>query len=269
MKLQISTAALVVAAAAASVAFAQGDPAYRPQVDPAVSFPSPGGSWISRGTFVNPAALRQVTPGLTKPQIYPLLGPPHFSNPWPFVRTWNYIFDFHTGVGDAFVQCQYQIRFAGEPPVVKATYWKDAGCARFLDLPAPPPPPPPPPLPPAPPPPPAPKEAKSYVVYFAFDSAGLTPDARAVIADAASYEKDAAGGSVVIGYTDTSGTAAYNEALSERRAKAVADELVAEGVPAESLDVSWRGKIDLAVPTPDGVREPLNRRTTIRVKPKD
>jgi len=266
MKLQISTAALLVAATAASVAFAQGGPTYRPQVDPAVQFPSPGGSWISRGTFVNPAALRQVTPGLTKPQIYPLLGPPHFSNPWPFVRTWNYIFDFHDG--DTVVQCQYQIRFAGEPPVVKATYWKDASCARFLDAPAPvmatPPPPPPPPPPPVA----VAKEPKSYVVYFAFDSAGLTPDARAVIADAASFEKDGGGGSVVIGYTDTSGSAAYNEALSERRAKAVADELVAQGVSADTLDVSWRGKTDLAVPTADGVKEPLNRRTTIRVEPK-
>ncbi|MGA2952430.1 MAG: OmpA family protein [Caulobacteraceae bacterium] len=272
MKLQISTAALVIAAVTASVALANGDdPAYRPQVDPSVQFPSPGGAWIPRGTFVSPAALRQVTPGLTKPQIYPLLGPPHFSNPWPFVRTWNYIFDFHTGEGDAFVQCQYQIRFAGEPPVVKATYWKDASCARFLDAPAPvaATPPPPPPLAPAPPPPPAPKEAKSYTVYFAFDDAGLTPDAKAVIADAASYEKDGGAGSVVIGYTDTSGSAAYNEALSERRAKAVADELVAQGVAADALDVSWRGKTDLAVPTPDGVKEPLNRRTTIKVEPKN
>jgi len=72
-----------------------------------------------------------------------------------------------------------------------------------------------------------------------------------------------------IGYTDTSGSAAYNEALSERRAKAVADELVAQGVAADALDVSWRGKTDLAVPTPDGVKEPLNRRTTIKVEPKE
>jgi outer membrane protein OmpA-like peptidoglycan-associated protein len=48
----------------------------------------------------------------------------------------------------------------------------------------------------------------------------------------------------------------------------VADELVANGVTADTLDVSWRGKTDLAVPTADGVKEPLNRRTTIRVEPK-
>jgi OmpA-OmpF porin, OOP family len=265
MKLQVSTAVLVAATAAASVAFA-ADPAYRTQVDPSVSFPSPSGSWIPQGTFVNPGALRQVTPGLSKAQLYPLLGPPHFSNPWPFVRTWNYIFDFHTGDGDAVVQCQYQIRFEGSPPRVKATYWKDAGCENYL-YPPPPPPKPPAPLPPEPKPVPPPKQASNLTVYFAFDKADLTPDAQAVIADAATRAKADSDKSIVVGFTDTSGSAAYNLGLSERRAKAVADELVAQGVPADSIDVSWRGKTDLAVPTPDGVKEPLNRRATIRVQP--
>jgi hypothetical protein len=31
------------------------------------------------------------------------------------------------------------------------------------------------------------------------------------------------------------------------------------------MDVSWKGKSDLAVATPDGVKEPLNRRATIKV----
>jgi len=70
----------------------------------------------------------------------------------------------------------------------------------------------------------------------------------------------------VIGYTDTSGSVAYNMRLSERRAKATADGLVSLGVPAASLDVSWKGKSDLAVQTGDGVKEPLNRRATIHIQ---
>jgi outer membrane protein OmpA-like peptidoglycan-associated protein len=31
------------------------------------------------------------------------------------------------------------------------------------------------------------------------------------------------------------------------------------------LSVDWKGKSDLAVPTPDGVKEPLNRRATINI----
>ena len=58
---------------------------------------------------------------------------------------------------------------------------------------------------------------------------------------------------------------AYNIRLSERRAKATADGLVTLGVPAASLDVSWKGKSEPAVQTGDGVKEPLNRRATIKI----
>jgi outer membrane protein OmpA-like peptidoglycan-associated protein len=72
--------------------------------------------------------------------------------------------------------------------------------------------------------------------------------------------------SAIVGYTDTSGSAAYNTALSERRAKATADALVSLGVPQASIAVSWKGKDDPAVQTGDGVKEPLNRRATIHVE---
>ena len=48
-------------------------------------------------------------------------------------------------------------------------------------------------------------------------------------------------------------------------AKAVADALVGLGVQQSTLAVDWKGKTDLAVPTPDGVKEPLNRRSTISI----
>jgi len=70
---------------------------------------------------------------------------------------------------------------------------------------------------------------------------------------------------VVVGHTDTSGGVAYNLRLSERRAKAVADAMVGLGVPASVMNVDWKGKTDLAVPTADGVKEPLNRRSTISI----
>jgi len=69
----------------------------------------------------------------------------------------------------------------------------------------------------------------------------------------------------VVGHTDTSGSVAYNMRLSERRAKATADQLVADGIAQTALDVSWKGESDPAVQTGDGVKEPLNRRATIDV----
>ena len=104
------------------------------------------------------------------------------------------------------------------------------------------------------------------MIYFPWDQYVITPEAQSVLQDAAKYATDGhATKETVVGYTDASGSVAYNLRLSERRAKATADGLVALGVPQSSLDVSWKGKSDLAVPTPDGVKEPLNRRATIHI----
>ena len=67
----------------------------------------------------------------------------------------------------------------------------------------------------------------------------------------------------VIGYTDTAGSAAYNRRLSQRRAEAVTDALVAQGVSRDSIDVQWHGEDELPVPTADGVAEAENRRVSI------
>jgi outer membrane protein OmpA-like peptidoglycan-associated protein len=95
----------------------------------------------------------------------------------------------------------------------------------------------------------------------------ITPEAQAVLQDAAKYSMDGhATKESIVGHTDTSGGVAYNLRLSERRAKATADGMVALGVPQATIDVSWVGKTDLAVQTPDGVKEPLNRRSTIHIQ---
>ena len=105
------------------------------------------------------------------------------------------------------------------------------------------------------------------MIYFPFDQFVITPEAQTVLQDAAKYAADGhATKEIVVGHTDTSGSVKYNERLSERRAKATADGLVALGVPAANLDVSWKGKSEPAVQTGDGVKEPLNRRANIHVQ---
>jgi OmpA-OmpF porin, OOP family len=123
------------------------------------------------------------------------------------------------------------------------------------------PPAPPPPLPPAPPPPPP---QKVFLVFFDWDKYNITPEGEKIIQLAAQQYK--AGGSVrlqVTGYTDTTGSYAYNQRLSERRANAVAGRLAALGVARSDMAVSGRSFNDLRVPTPLGVREPQNRRVEI------
>jgi outer membrane protein OmpA-like peptidoglycan-associated protein len=106
---------------------------------------------------------------------------------------------------------------------------------------------------------------KEFIVYFPFDQYVLTPDAQSVVQEAAQYATaDQPSQHVsVVGHTDTSGGFAYNMRLSERRAKATADQLVADGVPQGILDVSWKGYTEPAVQTGPGVKEPLNRRAVI------
>ncbi|HZE47164.1 MAG TPA: OmpA family protein [Xanthobacteraceae bacterium] len=121
----------------------------------------------------------------------------------------------------------------------------------------------PPPAPPAPPPPPI-LARKVFLVFFDWDRDTITPEGRAIIAQAADAWR--AGGNVTIqvtGYTDASGSAGYNQRLSERRANNVANALAQSGVPRQAMVVSGRGKNDQRVPTADGVREPQNRRVEI------
>jgi outer membrane protein OmpA-like peptidoglycan-associated protein len=102
------------------------------------------------------------------------------------------------------------------------------------------------------------------LVFFDWDKYNITPEGMQVIQLAANQYKS--GGSVrlqVTGYTDLSGSAGYNQRLSERRANAVAAALERLGVQRSDMTVAGRGMNDPRVPTPVGVREPQNRRVEI------
>ncbi|MFC7331776.1 OmpA family protein [Rhodocista pekingensis] len=115
-----------------------------------------------------------------------------------------------------------------------------------------------------PPPPPAPAITRNFTVFFDWDKATLTPDAEKVLQSVAA---DARTGGIaalqVTGHADTSGPADYNQRLSMRRAEAVRDYLIAQGIPAGEIAIEGRGETDPLVPTADGVREPSNRRGVI------
>lgn len=107
-----------------------------------------------------------------------------------------------------------------------------------------------------------------YTVYFDFDSWTLTAEDLAVITNAINTAR--AGGQshiTVVGHTDTSGSAAYNQRLSVRRANVVVEALVDMGARRAAIQASGVGKTDLAVPTPDGVKEAKNRRSVIALIP--
>jgi OOP family OmpA-OmpF porin len=73
-------------------------------------------------------------------------------------------------------------------------------------------------------------------VTFDFDRATIRPDAAAILAEAARILREESDLDVAVdGHTDAMGTDAYNQRLSERRARAVEESLVRLGVGASRL----------------------------------
>jgi outer membrane protein OmpA-like peptidoglycan-associated protein len=125
-------------------------------------------------------------------------------------------------------------------------------------------PPPPPAAVPPPPAAPAPEPARTYLVFFDWDRADLTSRAREIIAQAAQASTHVQTTRIEVnGYTDLSGTAAYNQKLSVRRAQSVESELVRDGVAENEISIHGYGESNPLVPTAPGVREPQNRRVEI------
>ena len=80
-------------------------------------------------------------------------------------------------------------------------------------------------------------------VLFEFDSARLTPEAVHVVGDIGRVIANTSGRRVSVeGHTDAVGTAAYNQRLSEARARAVASELSMQGVSRNRMSVTGYGK---------------------------
>lgn len=103
-------------------------------------------------------------------------------------------------------------------------------------------------------------------VLFAFDQATLTPRADALLAQVATTLKGrGATRASVTGFTDATGTDAYNLALSKRRAQAVVAALQPRLGPTVTLAASGRGEADPIADNATKAGQALNRRVEIRV----
>jgi outer membrane protein OmpA-like peptidoglycan-associated protein len=101
-------------------------------------------------------------------------------------------------------------------------------------------------------------------IQFDFDKAIVKPEYKDIIRKlAATCQENSNVRVTVVGHTDTSGSEAYNYALGERRAAAVAKILIANGIPAGQIVKVSAGETDLKVPTGDGVPKRENRRATV------
>ena len=204
-------------------------------------------AWIKEGTFPNIDNLRNVAPGMTKSQLYALLGHPHFAEGFGKVREWDYIFNFRKN-GNAEVDvCQYKIIYTTSMQL-RNTYWKPEACAQWL----------------------APAEAQAQMVVektveklvpgpelikmqisadgmFDFDKSEITNLRPGGIEKLNQVSTNLlSGGEIVqlkiVGHTDRLGDDIYNMKLSQARAETIRQYLIAKNVPAEHITAIGLGK---------------------------
>jgi outer membrane protein OmpA-like peptidoglycan-associated protein len=70
----------------------------------------------------------------------------------------------------------------------------------------------------------------------------------------------------VTGHTDTLGKESDNDLLSEERAQAIKEMLIAQGLKSNFIRAVGRGSRELLILTPPNVREPRNRRVEVIVR---
>lgn len=95
----------------------------------------------------------------------------------------------------------------------------------------------------------------------------LKPAAKDSLAKAAATLKASETNIIIQGHTDSTGSAAVNQPLSERRASHVRDFLAANGVPASRMTAIGYGSSNPAVSNDSEANRALNRRVQLEISP--
>lgn len=195
-----------------------------------VIFPAVDKAVLKEGTFPNVESLRTVGPGVTKDQLYYLLGRPHFREGYAGVREWDYLFHFRKE--GKIVTCQYKAIFDTDY-LAQSFHWSPQSCAAILDGET------------------ATKVAMethelSADALFAFARHGsndILPEGRQQLTEIAEKLKAADSASIAVyGHTDRIGAVADNQLLSQQRAMTVRQYLVENGVPASRITAQGWGE---------------------------
>jgi outer membrane protein OmpA-like peptidoglycan-associated protein len=104
------------------------------------------------------------------------------------------------------------------------------------------------------------------LINFSLDSSELDAKARSELGEFAKALKDdrlSKLSFVVEGYTDASGSANYNEGLSQRRAQSVTAFLESNGIESTRITAVGLGEANPRNPDPYA---PVNRRVEMRIK---
>lgn len=219
-------------------------------------FPDKDKVTFVQGAFPNLENLKQVQAGVTRDQLYNLLGRPHFSEGFK-VREWDYLFHFRQA--DGIKTCQFKILFDKER-VAQSFYWQPAECAAILDESA------------------VVEQPATFVlsgdVGFAFGSAVLSAAGQNTLAQTAHQIKQnkTIQQIKVTGHTDRIGNAQANLLLSQQRSEAVRKALINQGIAPQLIVAKGVGSTEPIVFCDQSTRSALveclapNRRVEIEVQ---
>lgn len=197
------------------------------------------------GTFPNLQSLSQVRQGMTKDQLYELIGRPQYDDGWR-PKEWNYLFHFNTpGQGEnGITTCQYKVLF-DQNMIASSFYWnpiypENAACPPTLN-------------------PPKKEESKEKVsvkrytlgadALFAFDKSDLNnlnskgrKDLDTLVAELRKFEEIRS--IRILGYTDYLGKETYNLNLSQKRAETIKQYFLNNQINAQVFIVQGLGEQD-------------------------
>lgn len=224
-------------------------------------FPAVSESYRPQGSYANLENLAKIQPGMSKAQLYELIGAPHFHEGMFAVREWDYILRFRRA-GQADLVCQYKVLFDKDLQA-QSFLFSPANCLDQLKPAA---------SPVVQPAPSVQQVTLSADASFAFDWADLSAAGRGNLDRLAAQIRRAQPQRIAVtGHSDRLGSRAHNLDLSRRRAEAVRDYLAALGVPAGLMQVRGVGAAEPLVSCPDAPREQLiqclasNRRVVVEL----
>lgn len=225
------------------------------------------------GTFPNLQSLSQIRSGMTKDQLYELIGRPQYDDGWR-PREWNYLFHFNTpGKGEnGITTCQYKVLF-DQNMIASSFYWnpihpENAACPPSFN-------------------PPKKEEPKQQVsikrytlgadALFAFDKSDLNhinlkgrEDLDRLVTELHKFNEIRT--IRILGYTDYLGQEAYNLTLSQKRAETIKQYFLNSQINAQVLIAQGLGEQDPVKHCADGLSRNLlvkclepNRRVVIDV----
>lgn len=106
-------------------------------------------------------------------------------------------------------------------------------------------------------------------ILFDLGKDALKQDAKDSLSKAVPTLRDSQTTIMIEGHTDSTGSDAINQPLSERRANRVRDFLVSQGVPASKMGAVGYGSSRPAVPNDSEANRALNRRVQIELTPNE